>query len=472
MKRIISLLLLAALVLGLCACSGSGSQTPKEETLQVGFARQNVMPPAGSPVELEGTAAGRIMTSFMDNLSVTCVAVKGANGETVLLYTMDRVSSNEVTMEPHRASISKATGIPEDYIMLAATHTHSAPEFNGWTGSDKYSADFAVAMVTVAEKALADLSPAEASYGSVDTEGLVFVRQYRLTDGTVTSSGVSKGSSLIQDHASVGDPQMQLIRFDRGADKKEVLLVCCNAHPTFFGGVKDTLLSADFPFTTREYIESQGNYQVAYFTGDAGDQAPSSKYLPDIAIEAKDYKEYGQRLGTYVLELLPKLTKAQGQDVTLVGQNYVAQQNKERLDMLDKATEVMSVYRDKGRDAANDLAEKYGLYQYLEASAIIQRVQAGDTRDVWMNVMAIGDHLSFAFAPYEMFSDNGKHIRADTPYGMTFLVSCCNGAEGYLPSKAACEFGCYEYYITKFAVGTAELLADEYLKMLTDMKNK
>lgn len=471
MKRLITLVLTLAMVLSLCACGGGG-KTKQEDApagLQIGFAREKVMP-EGTP-ELEGTSAGRIMTTIMGILTVTCVAVKGENDETVLLYTMDRLTSGEGWTAPMRTAISKATGIAEDHIMLASTHTHSAPKFSGWDGADKYKSDFQAALVKVGEDALTDMSAAEIYIGSTQAEGLAFVRQYKLQDGTVTSSGVAAGDPSIVGHAAENDEELQIVRFTRGEGKKEVILMSFNAHPTYHGGVGETLMSADFPGAAREYIESQGDYLVAYFTGDAGNQAPNTKYGPEIADAPKDFQEHGKRLGQYLLDALPTLTKAEGGDVKLSGQQYQAKANKERLDMLPKASEVMSVYKSEGRDAANALAAQYGLYQYLEASAIIERSNSPEINEAWLNVLSIGDSLSFAFAPYEMFSENGSYLRANTPYDMTFLVSCCNGAEGYLPSKAACDYGCYEYYITQFAVGTAEEFIDEFLSMLTELKN-
>lgn len=131
LKKIISIGLATVMLLALCACGGStqadAATDPAPEGLQVGFAREIVMPKGGSRPELDGTAPDRIMDSIVDNLTVTCVALRGANGETVLLYTMDRKSSGEEIILKCRPEISKATGIPEDHIMLAATHTHSAP---------------------------------------------------------------------------------------------------------------------------------------------------------------------------------------------------------------------------------------------------------------------------------------------------------------------------------------------------------
>lgn len=473
MKRIISLLLTVVLMLGLCACGESAPEdtTPAEVTsLQVGFAREIVMPKIGTP-ELDGTASGRIMTDFMDNLTVTCVALRGVNGETVLVYTTDRKAAGEEVFNQCRTEISQATGIAEDHIMLGATHTHSAPKFSGWDGAAQYVEDFKAAMVKVGQDSLADLSGAEAYYGSVETENCVYVRHYRLMDGTVTSSGVSAGDGRILGHAAEADEELQAIRFDRGEGKKDVIMMSFNSHPTWFGGVSETNMSADYPAPTREFIEVNGDYLVAFFLGDAGNQGPVTKYMPEIASAPKDYREHGQRLGQYVLDLIPTMTKATGDDVKLLGQQYTATTNKDKIDMVQQATEVMNIYNTQGRDAALVAAEKYGFYQHLEASAILNRARAEDTTPVWMNVLSIGDDMSFVFAPYEMFSESGSYIRANTPYGITLLSSCTNDGNGYLPSLAAFEYGCYESYTTRLAEGSAEELAEEYVSMLTQLKN-
>lgn len=473
MKKWISLLLSMILLLGLCACgeSATADTTPAEVTsLQVGFAREIVMPQSGTPV-LDGTAAGRIMATYSDQPSVTCVAVRGSNGETVLLYSMDKLTSDVTWTAPMRTAISKAVGMAEDHIMLAATHTHSAPLLSGWDGAEQYKTQFQDALIKVGQDSLTDLTGAEMHIGSVETENLVFVRQYKLMDGTVTSSGVAAGDPTIVGHAAESDRELQVVRFTREEGKKDVILMSFNAHPTWNGGVTDTNMSADYPAPTREYIESQGDYLVAFFLGDAGNQAPNTKYMPEIATAARDYREHGRRLGQYVLDLIPQLEKAEGAAVKLSGQQYSAKSNKSRLDMLPQAQEVVALYKTEGRDAANALADKYGLYQHFEASAIIKRTESPDTNEVWMNVMSIGDQLSFAFAPYEMFSENGSHIRADTPYDMTFLVTCCNGREGYIPSSAAFAYGCYESYTTQFEAGSGEIISDEFIAMLAELKN-
>lgn len=262
---------------------------------------------------------------------------------------------------------------------------------------------------------------------------------------------------------------MQIIRLTRPAEgKKDIILMSWNSHPTFHGGAKDDQISADFPGPTRDYIESKGDYLVAYFTGDAGNQAPDSKIKEER--HGMDYREFGESLGQICLDALPNLKPATGDTLRLGAQVYPARANKERLDMLDKAKEVIGVYDSQGRDAANALAAEYGLYQFLEARAIIRRASSAATHELDMTVLSVGDHISFVFAPYEMFTNHGHDLRTRGPFEMTFVSSCSQGSNSYIPSQEAYDYGCYESYVASVAPGTGEELVEEYLKMLQALK--
>ena len=53
---------------------------------------------------------------------------------------------------------------------------------------------------------------------------------------------------------------------------------------------------------------------------------------------------------------------------------------------------------------------------------------------------------------------------------MTFIITCSEGAKGYLPSELGVQIGTYESCVTEFEYGTAEKLADDFVNMLTEMK--
>ena len=472
MKRILSIILVAVITLSLCACGGSSGKEDTVVGLQVGFGRENVMPDIIENAHIGGDDdAFRKATGFLDYLTVTCIAFKDGDGEPALVYTVDFNNSKDAWVAPIRTAISQETNIPENRIFVAATHTHSGVSMSyEWKGAPQYKVKVQTAMIKAANTALSDLGVCELYYGSTDAADLLNVRHYRMKDGSVQSSGLSLDHPDIVEHPAEDDGELQVIRFDRAEGKKDVVLVCFNPHTTFNGNVKKTNLSPDFPGPMREYIEAQGDYQAAYFIGDGGNQAPTS-YLSSEDHGFNDHRTYGQELGRRVMELLPSLSKSETTGLALNSRTFVGKTNKEKIELLAKAKEVVAVHEAQGREASAELAAQYGIYQRVEAYAIVRRANAGDTRSMNLAVMSWGDEVSMLFAPYEMFSESGSAIRANTPYGMTFLAACANGGHGYLPSLAASEYGCYESYTTNFARGTAEQLVDEYLDMLTKLKN-
>jgi hypothetical protein len=86
-----------------------------------------------------------------------------------------------------------------------------------------------------------------------------------------------------------------------------------------------------------------------------------------------------------------------------------------------------------------------------------------------LRTMTIGN-LGFAIAPYEMFGTQGMYIKENSPCPETFIITCSEGAMGYLPSQRGVEIGTYESCVTEFEYGTAEKLADDFVNMLKDMK--
>ena len=489
MKKLLSLLLCLIMILSLCACSNSGSAEDTEAAgsatepqaaegeaepagLKVGFGREIVMPEEVQGVHLNGTdTAGRVCNGFLDYLKVTCIALQDESGETSLVFTMDMLGITTVVTEEMRPMVAKATGVPEERIMLCATHSHSAPAMMGdYKGAAAYKQIFLNGAVKAATNAVADLSYAEASYGSTFAEQLLFVRHYVHDDGKITATSGITDISKIVGHPTEADEEMQIIRFTRPAEgKKDVIMMSWNSHPTFHGGVTDDMISADFPGPTRDYIESKGDYLVAYFTGDAGNQAPDSSIPAEK--HRMDYNEFGQALGQICLDALDTLTPATGTDVKISSQVYAARANKEKLDMLAQAREVIEIYDSQGRDAANAKASEYGLYQFLEARAIIRRQNSADTVEIPMSALSIGDNISMVFAPYEMFTNHGHALRTETSYDITFVSSCSNGSHSYIPSQEAYDYGCYESYVATVAPGTGEELVSEYLRMLTELKN-
>ena len=432
------------------------------EKLQAGFGRELAMPETVLPLGGVGLV-GREYTGVLDPLYITCVALTDGNGETVLLYTQDFLKS-EAYVTPMRQAISEATGVPFDHIMLASTHTHSAPAVyqTSLEGAPAYQQLCTNAAITAAKTALADRAEAHLSCGSFDGRGLAFSRHYVMADGSVKKTPGKKACPVA--HAGEPDDQGQLVRLAR-QDKPDILLVGFNIHPTFYGQHKQKMISADAPAVVRNCLQADTGMLVAYFTGAAGNQTGRSQ-LPDAYTVECD--EYGRTLADRAIAALPALKPLDAAAIKISTRSFVGKSNKERIELFDAATEIAELYSLQGEEATKPLLQKYNISSVWEAYAIRRRVAAEETRTMHLSALKIGG-LSFVFAPYEMFGPHGMWIKAHTPGEMTFVVTCCNESHSYLPTKEAFNWDVYEKLVTLFAPGTGEIAAETLIGMVNSL---
>ena len=153
--------------------------------LSVGFGRADITPTERVPLAGYGNTSRRISTTVLDPLYATCLALTG--GETVLLYHVDLAAARDVYKNRLRPAISKATGVDERCIFLTNTHNHSSPDVTN-TAHDtvlRYIDFLEARLIAAAKQALEDRKPVTAmATGSIETQGMNFVRRYVLADGT------------------------------------------------------------------------------------------------------------------------------------------------------------------------------------------------------------------------------------------------------------------------------------------------
>ncbi len=470
MKKRICLVLAIIMALSLCAC-GESAGGGEKKGLQVGFAREDVTPLDSVNIS-GGDSKNRMSQGYRDPINVTCVALCNG-GDTYLIYTLDFITASSDYTVPAEELITEATGVPAERIIMNCTHTHSGPAIAyDYETILPYRDKFNKGAVKAAEKAIADMSPAELYAGAVETEGLVFVRHYEMDNGTFAGANYGSFSGSIKGHAYEGDKEVQVIKFARAAEnKKDIVLVSNPAHATAVSGTDRDLLSADIAYSVRNYVEENADCLVAYFIGAAGDQVPSSRIMEEGSTE--DYLIYGERMGKYVVDLLPSLKKMNAGPATLKTQSFTGKTIKEGLERLADARAVREVASKYGNSAPETKAAvaQYKFSSVYQATAIVARNGRADTQTMELNALALGD-VSFAFVPYEMFSENGKYVKENSPFPVTFVITCSEDHQGYLPSVNGFRVECYESHVTAYERGTAETLAETYVEMLNALKGE
>lgn len=473
MKKVISIILVLMMVLGLCAC-GEGGGNKASAGLQVGYSKGNITPTTlGIPMGGYGNAQHRLSTGYLDYTYATVIAVTDEAGETVLLITNDLIRMPGNWTKATRQAITQATGIPEDHIMLCATHTHASVDVGnaGASPTDAYFVnDYSKAVVKACQDALADRSPATIQTGSDTIDGMNFVRHYLMSDGSYAGDnhGSFEGAEIVK-HATDADNEFQLVRFVRAAeDKKDVVIMNWQAHPGFTGGTDKTVLSADFIGTIRDHVEKNAGVEFFYVTGSAGNLNATSRIEGEA--QTKDYKEYGQIMGDAVINALGNnMKEVSSGSVKTTQVMFTGKIDRSEDHLLDIAKEVTTLFKSTGdRTAANNLARSNGLQSVYHATSIVSRSTYSDDVKMELNVIGIGD-ISVITAPYEMFDTQGMFIKENTPYDTTIIMTLANGMNNYIASEFAFEYGCYEVDNHLMEKGTAETLADKYVEVLKTM---
>lgn len=439
----------------------------EQQSLRVGFGRAIITPT--EPVHLSGGSdPKRISNNILDDMTVTCIAITDANDRTVLLMTEDMQHVTASFAAPAIAGITEVTGIPEEDIILCATHTHSVPTQNlKFPGVEAFYPIYKEGFKKAALEAMADRAPATPYTGVAHADGYVHPRHYVLDDGSLMGSayGVQSDKRIVR-HTYEGDTTIQLIRFEREG-KKSVLLMNLGVHATFNGNSAKLDVSADFPSPLRTHIEANSDCLVAYFLSAGGDQTPQSRFKR-IA-HGLDYIGYGQRIGQFVLDMLAFMQPAKPASLRLKHMIHVGQCNTAGLERLADAERVTDVMINQGVSAANPLAKELGFQSVYEARAVYGRSKLPKTQDIELAVLTLGE-ISFIFGSFEMFSNTGRYIREHSPFGMTFIATQSMNTHSYIPSDIAFEIGCYEAYASQFQQGTAQLIADTYINTLMEMK--
>lgn len=426
MKRMMCLILCVLMAVGIFAGCEIGADKGDEGAagkapgvFQVGYSAVDITP----DFAVNTSSSGVSTDGAWEHLYTTCIAMQSADGRIYLIYHNDLVGSNMDPIGFIIKKINKETGVPSENVMVHATHTHLAPRINygQFDNIVRYNDLLEDWMVEAAVNAIADLKPAKMFMTSIETKNMNFIRHYYMKDGTVSGDNFGSKISGYKDQVADPDPMLSLVKFTREGCK-DIIMANFQTHPHRARG---NVVTSDIVGVMREEVEALLNCEFAYFTGAAGNINPTSKIAADNVTAT--YQEQGVALADYAVKAAANFEEISTGEIGFV--NYVA---KPEL--------------------------KEGV-----ASA----------PDVNMNVLSVGD-FAFVAVPYEMFDSNGRYIKENSPFKMTFIATLGYYAVPYIPDYDGYEYEgvglSYEGNECLYARGTGEKLAEKYVEMLKSLK--
>lgn len=444
--------------------------------LYVGFGRRDITPEEYMPMGGFVNDKERICSVVWDRLQGSCIALRDEAGQTVILCTMDLLYTPVSTVTRFvREGIRAATGIGPEYVMVGATHNHSGPAGNDLDDppTARYLHYLGKQMGKAAADALEDLQETTISVGQKTGFHLSFDRHYITHDGEVYRPGLGGNKSGIKCHMDDADEQLQMIRFSRKAGR-DILLVNWQSHVTFVGNIRtDTEMSADYVGVMRDHVEGVTGCKVAFFQGAGGNMAPWSRIPEENRIEKGDYRSYGKLLAELALETLDALQPVSAGPLQIKQLQYPAKVDHSDDHLAPMAQKALDAYwaSDLIATKRKEVMQPYGFTSMNDAYNLLSRANAPETMEMELDVISAGD-ISFATLPFEMYCSNGKYIKENTPFAMTFVLGYCNGYFSYLVDKKGFQYSTYEVRARQFLEGTAEDIAKTHVEMLTQLKEK
>jgi len=456
----------------------------KINKLQVGFARVDITPSLGTPVN--GYFQARYMEGVLDALEANALALK-VEDTCVILISVDTCNIPAPDCQILRQDVADATGIPYDAIFIHCTHTHTG----GFIRASETSLDFETPestqirleyfrtirrkLVDVATFALADLQDAKMGWAIGKASNIAFVRRFRMKDGKVrTNPGV--GNPDILHPIGDVDERVNVLRFDRERDT--VVLANFGCHPDVVGGCK---VSGDWPALFRRRLEksldnvkaitvngAQGDVNHVNVNAKNGDFNDMFNDFDDIARGYGHARHMGNVVAGAVLQVFDKVNYEDVDSLRYVQTIAKLPSNRPDPKDLPLARKYRALH-DAGRDDEIPFKGMELTTVVAGAGRMIRLENGPDFFDLGIGAFALGN-IGFVTIPGEPFTGIGRGLKEAEGWTVVLPMCITNGAQGYFPMKDAYDEGGYEAVSSNYRAGTAEQIIEEGKKLLNELR--
>jgi neutral ceramidase len=400
--------------------------------LRAGLARIDITPTR--PVMLAGYASRKELSQGVhDPLFARAVAFE-QNEQRLVLVAVDNCGFYNGTAEPLRTAVLAASGLKPSELFLCATHTHSAPALaldsrNSHSNNVEYTEGLQVKLVEVVRQALQHLGPIAVGVGSGSSPVGANRRE------VVTDKEGRPKVVLGRNPALMTDREVPVVRLVR-PDARSIagVIFAYNTHSTALGG-RNQLVSGDVHGLATQFLE---NYYgpaatAAGFAGASGNIDPWYRVLSGFKTNNGWIPE-PILLGTLLGEEVVHVSDGIGTVLTHTA--------------IKTAWKTISVPAKSGDEES----------------------VTGATASMNITVAALGD-IAFVGWGGEVFNEIGQAVKEKSPFRHTFVLTHCNGAAGYLPTRSSYSEGGYEVQSSHFAPGADEALVRETLSLLKGLKH-
>lgn len=372
-----------------------------------------------TPDQTEGvmvTGHPRMVQGLRDPLRAGVLVLDDGTTKAAIV-TLDVIGAWEPLVRETRIRIEKQAGVPQENIMVNASHNHSGPDY---AANPEWGAAVIDKLAAAAEQAVSQLTPVTMGY---DEDQISFsINRRKVIDGRAVVRLNPEGPN---------DPRVKVLRFDDGKSlTPKAVLMHAVCHPCFFTwGDKGSqpwpngypLMSADFPGEAQSFVEMVYGQKtsVLFLQGCAGDIRPNLPGYPYRCADEADIQWAGRDLGGATVRALAR-----------------------------------SVTREK-------LRERETFYQIKTASSIVSLPGKTGRVEAELSAMKIGPYLLLTMPGEPMVEFGFKLEQAIADRAIPIILGYTNGNIGYIATSDAYTVGGYEPTRSPLLAEAEQMILDE-----------
>ena len=405
--------------------------TAAADELRAGLCNVDITP--DHPVKMGGYESRKELSQGVhDPLGARALVFENA-GRHLAFVSLDNLGFYNNTAEPLRQAILTACPIKPEELFLCAIHTHSAPilTFDGEKDGApnlEYTKQLEAKLATAVRTALDHLAPVRASVCFGSSPVGVNRREVVADNGTNSKIVLGRNPSRMTDR------EVQVLKLVHRDDESLAgALFVYQTHSTSLGP-KNYFISGDIHGLAEQFLEKYYGAPVVTpgFAGASGNIDPWVRVLPDFRTNNGWLPEpilMGTMLGEEVARVLEgRLTALTNSQIHAVFR-----------------TVLLPGKAPPGLDAPSN-----------------------PTASMNITAAALGD-IAFVGWGGEVFNEIGLAVKKASPFSHTFILTHCNGAAGYLPTRESYPEGGYEVQGSRFGPAAADALVEQTLQLLRSL---
>lgn len=475
--------------LSVCLTSLRGSDTGEvRSALRVGVAEVDITPPDGFP--MAGYYHERLADGAIDALKARAVVFR-SDDTAAALVICDLIGIATDLSREVRQRISEATGIPAAHIVLAATHSHTAPDymkelylFLGKSPQAPLRAEYIERLIEcplmAVRQADAAAAPAKLLHGRAQQKTPVsFNRRFVMRDGSVRTWMNYSNPEVVRAAGPIDSDVGLLTISDPDSSAVRGVLSNFALHLDTVGG---TRWSADYPYFIEQGLRAAlGPDVISIFgTGCCGD----INHVDPSRTERNTARIIGESLAQTMLNYQSELQPLQSDVLTVRSRTVHLPLEEVSAPEVQRAVSILELTR---RGEKVDFPDHVTAYKTIMLDQMLhnpphvraeEQITWGLSRSLAgvgaelpadVTVITLGRDVAIVGLPGEVFVELGLAIKQGSPFATTLVIELCNTVETiYIPHRAAYAGGSYEVTNSALQPGGGELLTEAALRLLRE----